>query len=104
MLAAAALLLAACASPEEARRKSLIGQENGENIYEFQVEHWPTSLMADRKLEAWVKREAVKRCPQGYREISRRPGNQHVYRSGPLPMPYNDVHVRISCPAATSPA
>lgn len=104
MLAAAALLLAACATPDEARRKSLIGQENGESIYEFPVEHWPTAMMADRKMEAWIKREAVKRCPQGYREVSRRPGNRHVYYGSLIPMPYNDFHVRISCPAATSAA
>lgn len=98
-LITAAVILTACTSPEEARRQSLVGEAAGESIYEFKVEHWPTALWADTKLEAWVKREAVKLCPQGYRELSRRRGQQHVYYGSPISMPYNDVHVRISCPA-----
>lgn len=98
------LLVTACTSPEEARRQSLVGTENGQPIYEYTVEHWPTALWSKTKLEAWVKRDGLKRCPDGYREISRTRGQSHVDYSGPISMPYNDVIVRVTCPAQAAVA
>lgn len=90
-------LFAACVSPEQARHDSFVETRNGEAIYSYTVQHWPTALASRSKLEHWIRRDGEKLCPQGYREISRTPGDSHVYYSGPVPMPYNDVHIRIAC-------
>lgn len=95
------LVLSACGpDPKQAWR----GTENGQNIYEYTVQHWPTALWSEAKLENWVKRDGRKLCPQGYREISRTLGSSHVYYGSPISMPYNDVIVKITCPAGAKPA
>ena len=93
----AIFLVAACTSPEETRKQNFRGKQNGDEVYEFRVEHWPTALRSKKKLEAWVKRDATKMCPAGYREVSRRRGAEHVYYGSPIPMPYTDIHVTVEC-------
>lgn len=84
--------LTACGpDPKETWR----GTENGQNIHEYTVQHWPTALWSERKLEAWIRQDRMKLCPQGYREVSRTAGNSPVYYESPVPMPYNDVSVRV---------
>lgn len=95
MLALSAL--AAC-GPDAS--KAWRGTENGEAIYEYTVQHWPTALWSERKLEAWIRQDGTKLCPQGYREIARTPGSSHVYYGSPIAMPYNDVIVKIACKGA----
>lgn len=94
---AGVFLLGACVSPEQARKKSYIGTSSGKDLYEFTLQYWSTALWARSKFEGNVKRSALKRCPQGYREISRTSGNPHTYYGGPVPMPYTDINVRIAC-------
>lgn|GEM_PF-1770975 len=93
------LLVSACTTPEEARKESYRGTEGGNEIHEVTAEYWPTALWSQSKLEAWVKRSATKVCPQGYQEVSRRRGKNHVDYSGPIAQPYVDIHVTIKCPA-----
>lgn len=97
LIVPALALLTACGPDPQ---KALRGTENGENIYEYTVEHWPTALWSEAKLENWIKRDGQKLCPQGYREISRTLGDSHVYYGSPIAMTYQDVVVKIVCKAA----
>lgn len=96
------LLLAACTTPEEKRRDAYVGQDKEQDIYEYTVEHWPTAFWSETKLEAWIKRDATQLCPQGYREVSRTPVGSHVTYTTPIPTPYTEIKVRISCPKVAS--
>ncbi|MDO5606061.1 MAG: hypothetical protein Q4G25_12960 [Paracoccus sp. (in: a-proteobacteria)] len=98
-LIGAVALVAACTTPEQARRDSYVGTENGQTIYVYTVQHWPTALWSESKLEHWIRSDAEKLCPQGYREVSRERGANHVYYGSPVAMPYYDLNIRIACPA-----
>lgn len=96
------IFLTACTTPEEARKQSFRGMQGKDEIHEVVAQHWPTALWSQSKLESWIKRDASKVCPQGYRELSRTPGKNYVDYSGPISMPYQDIHVRIACPASAA--
>ena len=91
----AAIVLAGCMSTEQAQQQSYIVDQNGQQVYQFTTTR-ASGAWSEQKLNRAIDVQARRRCPSGYREISRQDGKSR-WVPGAIPIKYTDVMVQITC-------
>lgn len=90
--AAAALMLAACATPDKIRSEGYLGSVDGKRRYEFQLAR---SQRGRASFESMVRKLSAETCDGPYREISRREGQSvQLVSSGNV---HTEMHILIEC-------
>jgi hypothetical protein len=91
----AAVLLAGCMSTEQAQQQSYVGQQNGQQVYQFTTSR-ASGAWSEQKLNRAINVQASRRCPNGYRELNRQDGSSR-WVPGAIPIKYTDVVVTVVC-------
>jgi hypothetical protein len=82
-------------SVEQAQQQSYVGDQNGQQVYQFTTT-WASGAWSEQKLNRAIHVQARRRCPSGYREISRQDGKSRWVPEA-IPIKYTDVIVTVAC-------